>query len=146
MLGKIRASSWSTQVLKLSNYFCRLCFDCSHGFVVIVKLEIMNAQVLFVTINVAKDMIFDDSDNEDVEEVAMVPKVKNFAEQTVPQFAGHHFRQHFRVSIETFEKLLTYLIQIKNSENRRPDGRQELNLEKQLMICIWYLSNLESLR
>lgn len=106
----------------------------------------MNSEVLLVVINFANDIMFDSENEEDEDLNVVVPKVKNFAEETVPQFQTLQFKQHFRLLPETFEKLLGYLLQVKTSEQNRLDGHQEIMVEKQLMITVWYLANMESLR
>ncbi|KAB0803254.1 hypothetical protein PPYR_00224 [Photinus pyralis] len=103
----------------------------------------MNNEVLLQILYYANE-IFDFFEYE--EEGATLPKVIDFAEYTVPRFDTHQFREHFRLLPDTFDIILGYLHDIKNREHRKPDGRQEIYLEKQLLITIWYLANLESFR
>lgn len=52
---------------------------------------------------------------------------------------------HFRITPNTFERLLEKLYYIEDNNNIHV-GCKPLPLEKQLMIAIWYLSNIKSFR
>ena len=58
----------------------------------------------------AAQFLFTDSDNKDDDN--QLVKIKNYAESTVLHYTGRQFFIHFRMSPQTFESLLTKLIQI----------------------------------
>lgn len=86
-------------------------------------------------------IIFDDSDDE---EIVGVEKIDNFAEETVPRFGNRQFKEHFRMKPETFEDFLQKLHAVSNE--RVIVGKPEIFIEKQAMITLWYLANMESFR
>lgn len=85
------------------------------------------------------------SSDEEETDRNVLEKQENFAEITVPNFNSQQFKQHFRMNPETFESLLVKLHQ-NNEINGLRKGQPELKLEKQAMITIWYLANMESFR
>ncbi|CAH2011892.1 unnamed protein product [Acanthoscelides obtectus] len=91
--------------------------------------------------------IFDEEDEDEGnhKQATILEKIENFAEVTVPQFSDRQFQQHFRMSPTTFEDLLEKLSVVFHN---RPDGpgRFPVPMEKQAMIALWCLSNLESFR
>lgn len=100
-----------------------------------------NSIALAHVIKYAQKLIFDDSDDDEEDETE---KIWDFAEETVPLFSDEQFRQSFRMSARTFENLLHLLHSME--VNYVHSGHPEVTLEKQLMITIWYLANLESFR
>lgn len=52
------------------------------------------------------EIMFEDDEEEDVN---VLEKVDGFAEETVPRFANHQFRHHFRMSPTTCEDLFSKL-------------------------------------
>lgn len=90
----------------------------------------------------AIEMFFQDSDS-DEEEKSCLDKIWGFAEETVPNFNDKQFVSHFRMTPTTFENLYN---RIGAHWQTRVDGKPEIALEKQLMIAIWYLANIESFR
>ncbi|KAB0793030.1 hypothetical protein PPYR_12650 [Photinus pyralis] len=100
------------------------------------------AEGLVMAISLAKDLFFDDSYEESANKV--LPKVEGFAEDIVPRFSGRQFQQHFRITVTTFEDLIIKISAIHVSEIRV--GHPEMAIDKQLLITIWSLSNLESFR
>ncbi|XP_018303462.1 putative nuclease HARBI1 [Mycetomoellerius zeteki] len=99
-----------------------------------------NAGIGFI-LNFAWDIFFYDTDDED--ENVKIPRVYQYAEEIVPRFSDRTFKTHFRITPNTFEELLTKLHSIEDNINV---GCKPLPLIKQLMITIWYLSNIESFR
>ncbi|WAR10350.1 hypothetical protein MAR_035426 [Mya arenaria] len=69
----------------------------------------------------------------------------NFFEETIPRYSFDEFRQHFRLTRPSFEIILTYL---GSMEGQGPTnkGRKQIPLEKELLVTLWYLGNLESIR
>jgi predicted DNA-binding protein YlxM (UPF0122 family) len=70
--------------------------------------------------------------------------VDNFVEEVIPRMTTKQFRQHFRMNPHIFEDLLRKLYTIYPQVAKA--GNQELDLEKQVLLCIWYIANLESFR
>lgn len=103
----------------------------------------MDVNVLNEIVNVGRYFTFmvDSDSEEDIPN----EKIWGFAEQTVPRFKDHQFRQHFRMSPTTFENLLK---RIHDSDNDYiiHSGHPELTVEKQVMATVWYLANIESFR
>ncbi|XP_018404621.1 PREDICTED: putative nuclease HARBI1 [Cyphomyrmex costatus] len=97
-----------------------------------------NAEIGFI-LNFAWDIFFDDTDDED--ENVKIPKVHQYVKEIVPRFSDRTFKTHFRITPDTFEALLTKLHSI---EDNVVTGCKPVPLKKQLMITIWYLSNIES--
>lgn len=91
----------------------------------------------------AVEIFFQDSSDEDDEDSNILHKIWGFAEETVPNFTDRQFQSHFRITPTTFESLFSKLRLI---DHRRSDGNPEISVEKQLMITIWYLANIESFR
>lgn len=81
--------------------------------------------------------------NSDVEEGSYLDKVWGFAEQTVPNFNDCQFQSYFRLTPTIVEYLYS---KFGAHWHNRADGKPEIALEKQLMIIIWYLANIESFR
>lgn len=86
--------------------------------------------------------LYSSSEDEDV----VLEKVDNYAELTVPFLSDKQFKQHFRLNVHTFEDLLIKCNQILQNDNNFHSGFPKTTLEKELMITIWYLGNMESLR
>ncbi|XP_018405660.1 PREDICTED: putative nuclease HARBI1 [Cyphomyrmex costatus] len=101
----------------------------------------MNEEMVPIII-FAREMFFDDSEDEGKN--LNIPKVYEYAEEIFPRFSNKTFQMHFRVTPDTFEDLLTKIHSIK--ENYNNVGQKPLLLEKQLMITIWCLANIESFR
>lgn len=101
-------------------------------------MAVLNAHLRF-----AVEMFFQDSSDED-DEASELNKIWGFAEETVPNFTDHQFQSHFRMAPTTFENLFSRLRVV--ADHRRSAGNPEISLEKQLMITIWYLANIESFR
>lgn len=93
-------------------------------------------------LRLAAEMFFeDDSDDENA---TVLYKTYGFAEETVSNFSDRQFQSHFRMTPTTFENLFRRIGEL--GEHTRIDGNPEIPLEKQLMITIWYFSNIESFR
>lgn len=89
-----------------------------------------------------KNLLIDDSDSSDENECN--EKIWKFAENTVISFSDNQFKLHFRMTPSTFESLLVKIHNIE--EHLVHSGHPEIKLEKQLMMTIWYLANMESFR
>lgn len=85
------------------------------------------------------------SDEEEIDRNVLEKKV-DYAEVTVPNFNSRQFKQHFRMSPETFESLLVEVHRSSVGIHELKRGQPELKLEKQTMMTIWCLANLESFR
>lgn len=72
-----------------------------------------------------------------------VANVYNFAEETVPGMDDNEFRRHFRIGKSVFNILIQefepFLV-------RHIGGREPLSVYKQLLIFLWHISTLESMR
>lgn len=72
-----------------------------------------------------------------------VANVSNFDEETVPGMDDNEFRRHFRIGKSVFNILIQefepFLV-------RHIGGREPLSVYKQLLIFLWHISTLESMR
>jgi hypothetical protein len=102
--------------------------------------EKMDRFIIANAIATAHVVIFDEE--EEVKNV--LEKVDNFVEEVIPRMTTKQFRQHFRMDPHIFEDLLRKLYTIYPQVAKA--GNQELDLEKQVLLCIWYIANLESFR
>lgn len=87
--------------------------------------------------------IFEDDEQE---ETVSSAKIEDFVEITVPRFDSKQFKCHFRMQPQTFEILL---LQIHGANDRLHQvfrGKPELSVEKQTLLTIWCLANLECFR
>lgn len=82
--------------------------------------------------------------NEEEKQAGPSAKVEGYAEEIVPHFSNMQFKQHFRMNPATFEDLLQklHVLVDKNVQVRHP----EIKLEKQVMLTLWCLANIESFR
>lgn len=90
--------------------------------------------------------VFDDSSDEENE---IVEKIDNYAEYTILNMNDNHWKMHFRMTTTTFEDLVEKINIVFTETNLNVSnvGYPKTNkLEKELIITIWYLGNLESLR
>lgn len=95
-----------------------------------------------VIIEYARNVIFDESsDEEDVLE-----KVDSYAELTIPLMSNKQFKQNFRMTASTFEDLLEKTNHVLLNINFQHSGFPITTTEKSLLITVWYLGNMESLR
>lgn len=74
-----------------------------------------------------------------------VPSVQQFYEGTVLQFTEVNFRKHFRLSKETFQEIVRE-IGPEIAKEERTKGKRPLTVEKQILICLWYVCNTTSMR
>ncbi|XP_044755879.1 uncharacterized protein LOC123314580 [Coccinella septempunctata] len=88
------------------------------------------------------NFLFDE--DEDEVDVNVNEKVENFAELIVPQYSDKQFQQHFRMKPSTFEDFLQKLSHV--SHKSVGPGPPEIKIEKQAMITLWCLANMESFR
>lgn len=100
----------------------------------------MNRYMPVVTF--ARDL-FESSD----EEQNVIEKIENFFEQTVPNMNDKQFKAHFRMNPDTFQDLLNRAGRVYRQDNLIVSvGRPRTDLEKELLVLIWCLANLESFR
>ena len=72
-------------------------------------------------------------------------RCKGYVSSVVSRYSLDEFRQHFRTTRSSFEIILTQLGNLPEfAETKR--GRPSTSLEKKLLVTLWYLGNLESLR
>ncbi|XP_025407236.1 protein ANTAGONIST OF LIKE HETEROCHROMATIN PROTEIN 1-like [Sipha flava] len=67
-------------------------------------------------------------------------KIKMFAELMVPKFTEKEFKSHFRLNRGSVEVLISYIGPILALESIK------INIEKQILIFIWYMANCETYR
>ncbi|KAJ8932762.1 hypothetical protein NQ314_014463 [Rhamnusium bicolor] len=92
------------------------------------------------------DMLLDD-DEDDEETRLILQKVWGFAEETVPNFSDRQFHSHFRMTPTTFEDILRKMHAVAEiNVQAHAGGNPETPIEKQLLIALWYMSNIESFR
>ncbi|XP_066602920.1 uncharacterized protein [Prorops nasuta] len=92
---------------------------------------------------VAVSSNFYDSSSSDEEQ--SIPKIDNYSELTVPRMADKQFQAHFRMSKSVFEILINMAGGINQRNPVSTSGFPEINLQKEFLIMIWYLANLESM-
>lgn len=104
----------------------------------------MEDHIMVMVLHEAWEFLFCDDDDES-SQMNLVSK-QNFAEELVPRFSDKVFQSHFRMKPETFEDLLNKLHNTLELDVEFHAGNQPMPLEKQLMITIWCLANMESFR
>lgn len=73
-----------------------------------------------------------------------VPRILHFTENTVPRFSSKDFRNHFCLDRVTLEIVLDEMAPSLISEH--PGGKDQLDIDKQLLLFVSYLANQESMR
>lgn len=106
-------------------------------------VEMIAYMSVFITVSIIIEILEDETN-----EIAVLEKTDNFAEFTVPQFNDQQFKEHFRILPETFEILIRRIKRATNNAgcNVNQAGRPQVTIEKQLLITLWYLANIESFR
>lgn len=99
----------------------------------------MNPAVIIA--HYARLAFMDSSDEEE-----SIPKIKGYVEDIIPLLPTKQFKQHFRMSPDTFYDLLGKMGSVLQDEEFKHVGYPRSNLDKEAMITIWYLGNLESFR
>ena len=74
-----------------------------------------------------------------------VPKVLGFVEEIIPAYSNIDFRQDFRRNRKTYDTFIQKLEPFIKYEDREL-GKRPLSAQKQLLIYLWYLANLDSIR
>ena len=74
-------------------------------------------------------------------------RIQGYAEEVVPNYSLSTFREHFRLTPETFEELVCELgncpeILLGHSHG----GRPPISIDKQLLIFLWFLGTQECVR
>jgi hypothetical protein len=72
-----------------------------------------------------------------------IPRVENYYEVTIPRYSPDDFKSHFRLTRETFQSTCQRLSQ--TEEFNKLKGPIP-NVEKDLLMFLWYIGNLESYR
>ena len=72
-----------------------------------------------------------------------VTRIHNYFEITIPQYSIDDFKMHFRLTRETLHSTYARLIQC--DVYTKSSGPQP-NLEKEFLMFLWYIGNLESFR
>lgn len=106
------------------------------------KMELVKGHALLAAIDIAHLFLFDDSDND---EDNRNEKDDYFLEETVPRFSDQQFKQHFRMLPTSFEDLVVKIHAVSGT-HAISSGRPEEPLEKQLLITLWCLANIECFR
>ncbi|KAH3846748.1 hypothetical protein DPMN_089051 [Dreissena polymorpha] len=76
-----------------------------------------------------------------------VPKVANDVEVTVPQYLPDDFKTFFRIIRGTFRRVLERISADDQFRRRIATGdREQVPLDKDLLMTLWYLGNLETIR
>lgn len=97
-------------------------------------------------IRLAAELFLFDTDSDDENDFNKLEKVKCYFEETVPKYNFQQFKQHFRLTPTTYEILMGKLHSVVDRTEMRISGNPELTLEKQMLIALWYLANIESFR
>ncbi|XP_070541556.1 uncharacterized protein [Ptychodera flava] len=77
------------------------------------------------------------------------PRIEGYVESVIPRYDPDDFREHFRLSRESFEAVLTLLMECNEIPQPGQDGlrgKMPILIEKQLLIFLWYLGNNETFR
>lgn len=74
-----------------------------------------------------------------------VPSVQGFYEEVVPTLSSSDFERHFRLSKETFNRIMQE-IEPDISKIVRTMDKQPIVPKKRAMVCLWYLCNTSSIR
>ena len=69
-----------------------------------------------------------------------------FFEVVVPCYSLDEFRGHFRMTRNTFESLSQELAATGSIPHGNRFGRKAIPLQKQVLIVVWFISNLEAMR
>lgn len=72
-----------------------------------------------------------------------IPRIENYYELTIPRYSPDDFKMHFRLTRETFEA--TCLRLSRHDAFNRQKGPAP-NVEKELLMYLWYIGNLECFR
>uniref|UniRef100_A0A1Y1KIP5 DDE Tnp4 domain-containing protein n=1 Tax=Photinus pyralis TaxID=7054 RepID=A0A1Y1KIP5_PHOPY len=71
-------------------------------------------------------------------------RIRNYMEHIVGGYTAQQFQQHFRISIDAYEHILSALgPQLQKTD---PIGRSPINIEKQILAVIWLLATPDSYR
>lgn len=104
----------------------------------------MDPNLMLPIVQLGHELIME-SDDEETDKRS-VEKVSNFAEETVPKFSSNQFKEHFRMRPAVFIDVITKLQESVKDVVLNKKGHPELDLDKQLMMTLWYLGNIESFR
>lgn len=76
--------------------------------------------------------------------LATPQRIENYVETTIPRFTAKQFQQHFRITIDAYESLLTLIGP--QLARQTPVGRSRINAEKQVLAVVWLLATPDSYR
>ncbi|XP_064482145.1 uncharacterized protein LOC135394960 [Ornithodoros turicata] len=105
-----------------------------------VLQEIVMGGMLIVS--VLEESLDDDTNDR---ERQRIPKVSEYAEETIRDMSSETFKSHFRLLPRTIERLSTILRPLLG-EGEVGCGRPQVPAQKQLLITVWCLANMECFR
>ena len=74
-------------------------------------------------------------------------RIQGYAEEVVPNYSLSTFREHFRLTPETFEELMWELASCPEIPlGHSHGGRPPISIDKQLLIFLWFLGTQECVR
>ena len=74
-------------------------------------------------------------------------RILGYAEEVVPNYSLSTFREHFRLTPETFEELVWELASCPEIPlGHSHGGRPPISIDKQLLIFLWFLGTQECVR
>lgn len=97
-------------------------------------------------LRIVMEEFFNDDDDEELLTASRVLKIEHYVEDIVPQYSDRQFQSHFRMSPTTFERLLTNIYHVETEAPTKTQRNPEIPTEKQLLLTLWYLANLECYR
>lgn len=73
-------------------------------------------------------------------------RIRGYVENVIPGYTDEDFRRMFRMKPETFEILLGHLKTLPEIQPLGHGRRDPISIEKQLLITLWYLGGIDSIR
>jgi hypothetical protein len=101
--------------------------------------------IIPVVFKIANDFFFADTDSEDENDMGD-DKIYGFVESVIPRMSDRQFQMHFRLQPESFEVTLKMLHSVICRDQQVTPGQPRISLEKELLLTLWSLANLESFR
>lgn len=92
------------------------------------------------------EWFLDDEEDEKPEISSRLAKIKNYAEEIVPNYSTKQFQSHFRMTPTTFQTIINKIHNIEAERHTENQKNPEITVEKQLLLTLWYLANLECYR
>ena len=99
----------------------------------------------------------DDFDNTDEDDIVVfsaascfmrrnLTRITGYFEQTIPRYLADEFKQHFRMTKETFDILSREIIRRGRIPLGNPSGRPVIPPQKQILTLLWDMANQEPAR